>query len=137
MNLVVLGFDHVALVGLPVAAVTSRTTPFSSSTAACRLQDGFARRPRKLVAMLAPGSVTLTLPVPAAGREGRVKKACRSTIRRLPLNIVRLMDDKLSIRRRFKWAAQMPEYRLKLVRRPRSPVSNFKCDCPGNALHKH
>ena len=53
----------------------------------------------------------------AAGRERRVKKACQSTIRRPALNIVRLMDDKLSIRRRFKWAAQMPEYRLKLVRR--------------------
>ena len=37
--------------------------------------------------------------------------------RRLALNIVRLMDDKLSIRRRFKWAAQMPEYRHELVRR--------------------
>lgn len=40
-----------------------------------------------------------------------------AAVRRLALNIVRLMDDKLSIRRRFKWAAQMPKYRLELVRR--------------------
>ena len=36
-------------------------------------------------------------------------------IRRLALNIVRLMDDDLSVRRRLVWAAQMPEYRLELI----------------------
>ncbi len=40
-----------------------------------------------------------------------------AAVRKIALNIIRLMDDKLSIRRRFRWAAQMPEYRLKLIRR--------------------
>lgn len=38
-----------------------------------------------------------------------------AAIRRLVLSIVHLMDDKLSIRRRFLRAAQVPEYRLKLI----------------------
>ena len=40
-----------------------------------------------------------------------------AAVRRIALNIVRLMDDKLSIRRRLRWAAQKPEYRLELIRR--------------------
>ena len=37
-------------------------------------------------------------------------------LRRIALNIVKLMDDKLSYRRRFRRAAQVPEYRLELIR---------------------
>ena len=40
-----------------------------------------------------------------------------AAVRKIALNIIRLMDDKLSIRRRFRWAAQKPEYRLELIRR--------------------
>ncbi len=40
-----------------------------------------------------------------------------AAVRKIAPDIIRLMDDKLSIRRRFRWAAQMPEYRLKLIRR--------------------
>ena len=40
-----------------------------------------------------------------------------AAVPRIALNIIRLMDDKLSIRRRFRWAAQKPEYRLELIRR--------------------
>ena len=36
-------------------------------------------------------------------------------VRRPVLNIVRLMDDKLSVRKRFLRAAQVPEYRLELI----------------------
>ncbi len=39
-----------------------------------------------------------------------------AAVRRTALKVIRLMDDKLSVRRRFRWAAQMPEYRLKLIR---------------------
>ena len=38
-----------------------------------------------------------------------------AAVRRMVLNIVRLQDDKLSIRRRFLRAAQEPEYRLDLI----------------------
>ena len=37
-------------------------------------------------------------------------------LRRIALNIVKLMDDKLSYRRRFRRAAQVPECRLELIR---------------------
>ena len=40
-----------------------------------------------------------------------------AAVRRIALNIIRLMDDKLSIRRRFRWAAQNPKYRHELIRR--------------------
>ena len=40
-----------------------------------------------------------------------------AVVRRTALNILLLMDDKLSIRRRLRWAAQKPEYRLELIRR--------------------
>ena len=40
-----------------------------------------------------------------------------AAVRRIAPDIIRLMDDKLSIRRRFRWAAQKPEYRLELIRR--------------------
>ena len=36
-------------------------------------------------------------------------------VRRLVVNIARLMDDKLSFRRRLLRAAQDPEYRLELI----------------------
>ena len=39
-----------------------------------------------------------------------------AALRRIALNIVKLMDDKLSCRRRFRRAAQVPEYRLELIR---------------------
>ena len=38
-----------------------------------------------------------------------------AVVRRIALNIIRLMDDKLSIRRRLRWAAQKPEYRLEFI----------------------
>ena len=40
-----------------------------------------------------------------------------AAVRKIAPDIIRLMDDKLSIRRRFRWAAQKPEYRLELIRR--------------------
>ena len=39
----------------------------------------------------------------------------RAAVRRLVLSMVHSMDDKLSIRRRFLRAAQVPEYRLELI----------------------
>lgn len=65
------------------------------------------------------------LPRCAYCRAGKRGKACRSTIRRRALNIVRVMDDELSIQRRFKWAAHMPEYRLTLVLRAEKLDAEF------------
>ena len=39
-----------------------------------------------------------------------------AAVRRTALKVIRLLDDKLSVRQRFRWAAQMPEHRLKLIR---------------------
>ena len=38
-----------------------------------------------------------------------------AAVRRIALNIICLMDDKLSIRRRLRWAAQKPENRLEFI----------------------
>ena len=46
-------------------------------------------------------------------------------IRRITLNFMRLMDEKLSIRQRFRWAAQMPEYRLKFISRAAKLAPEF------------
>ena len=48
-----------------------------------------------------------------------------AAVRKIAPDIVRLMDDKLSIRRRFRWAAQNPDCRLKLIQRAAELAPEF------------
>lgn len=58
-------------------------------------------------------------------------------LRRIAPDIVTLMGDKLSYRRRFKRAAQVPEYRLELIRKATELAEKFKFNRLGiNGVHK-